>query len=379
MNSTAWATSTVAAEFDVQLGKRLDAAVNRGELRWCINNRGVRWGRILVNDAIQAPLTSSDIRELRLRDGDVLVCEGGEIGRSAVWHGELREAYFLNTLHRLRSKGRYHPSLLVAYLERWASTGELSALVGKATLAHLTKENLLRVPLPVLPEAEQQRVVGALNDINELIPSVSRLIAKKRGIKQGMMQQLLTGRARLPGFSEPWEASRLGSALKVRNGRSQRGVQVPSGRYPILATGGEIGRTDTAIYDKPSVLIGRKGTIDRPQFMDTPFWTVDTLFYTEVGPHADARYLYYLCTTIDWMSLNEATGVPSLTGARIESVEVILPGREEQEAIAAVIRDADAEIAALERRLEATRAIKQGMMQELLTGRTRLPTKEDAA
>ncbi|WP_325053073.1 restriction endonuclease subunit S [Acidipropionibacterium acidipropionici] len=126
------------------------------------------------------------------------------------------------------------------------------------------------------------------------------------------------------------------------------------------------------MYSGPSVLIGRKGTIDRPRYQETPFWTVDTLFYTEIEARCDGRFLYYLCTTIDWMALNEATGVPSLTGSRIESVEVRIPTGDEQRAIAQVLRVADAEIEALEKRLEATRQIKEGMMQELLTGRTRL-------
>lgn len=170
-----------------------------------------------------------------------------------------------------------------------------------------------------------------------------------------------------------WPTVPLGSVLKVKNGRNQREVEVPFGRYPILATGGEIGRTNTPLYSKPSVLIGRKGTINRPQFQESPFWTVDTLFYTEVSARADARYLYYLCTTIDWMSLNEATGIPSLTGRRIESVEVLLPSLDEQQHISAVLKDADELIASLERLIAKKRNIKQGLMQELLTGRTRLP------
>lgn len=169
-----------------------------------------------------------------------------------------------------------------------------------------------------------------------------------------------------------WSIVSLGSVLKVKNGRSQKDIEAPSGRYPILATGGEIGRTDTPLYSKPSVLIGRKGTINRPQFQESPFWTVDTLFYTEVSARADARYLYYLCTTIDWMSLNEATGVPSLTGRRIESVEVLLPSLDEQQHISAVLKDADELIASLERLIAKKRSIKQGLMQELLTGRTRV-------
>lgn len=193
-----WRQSTVGGEFDVQLGKRLDAAVNRGALKTCINNRGVRWGRILLNEAIEAPLTHADIQTLKLVPGDVLICEGGEIGRSAVWRGELPEAYFLNTLHRLRSKGDFNPYVLAAFFERWVDTGELSAVVGKATLAHLTKENLVRVPVPVPGRDEQERIAAILTEADDELDALRSRLTKTRDIKQGMMQQLLTGRTPLP-------------------------------------------------------------------------------------------------------------------------------------------------------------------------------------
>ncbi len=82
------------------------------------------------------------------------------------------------------------------------------------------------------------------------------------------MQQLLTGKKRLPGFSGKWEVKKLGEVLKVRHGKSQHDVVDQNGEIPILGTGGEIGRTKTYLYDKPSVLIGRKGTIDIPQYMN---------------------------------------------------------------------------------------------------------------
>lgn len=193
-----WRQSVVGEEFDVQLGKRLDAAVNRGALKTCINNRGVRWGRILLNEAIKAPLTHLDIQTLKLVPGDVLICEGGEIGRSAVWRGELPEAYFLNTLHRLRSKGGFNPYLLAAFFERWVDTGELSAVVGKATLAHLTKENLVRVPVLVPRRDEQERIAAILTEADDELDALRSRLTKAGDIKQGMMQQLLTGRTRLP-------------------------------------------------------------------------------------------------------------------------------------------------------------------------------------
>ncbi|WP_257923898.1 restriction endonuclease subunit S [Amycolatopsis iheyensis] len=195
---SSWPESTIANQFHVQLGKRFDAAVNRGELKPCMTNRGVRWGRIEPAETVQAPLTKQDTADLRLVAGDVLVCEGGEIGRASVWNDELPECYYQNTLHRLRAKGSYRPQLLVAFLEYRAKTGALTAMVGKSSLAHLTKENLMRVPIPVPSVREQDAITGVLKDNNDLISDLERRLAKNQAVKQGMLQELLTGSTRLP-------------------------------------------------------------------------------------------------------------------------------------------------------------------------------------
>jgi type I restriction enzyme S subunit len=165
---------------------------------------------------------------------------------------------------------------------------------------------------------------------------------------------------------------RLVDVLKVRHGKSQHNVVVVGGKYPILASGGEIGRTNEYLYDKPSVLIGRKGTIDVPQFIATPFWTIDTLFFTEIAQEANAKFIFYKFNTINWRSYNEASGVPSLSASRIENIDFSCPPLPEQTAIATILSDMDAEITSLETKLEKTRQLKQGMMHNLLTGRIRL-------
>lgn len=229
-------------------------------------------------------------------------------------------------------------------------------------------------PLPVAyPSLEEQREIAlVLSDMDTLITGLDQLISKKHDIQQAAMQQLLTGQRRLPGFSGKWVVKRLGDLLSVRHGKEQKAVEVVDGKYPILATGGEIGRTNTALYSKASVLIGRKGTIDKPMYRDTPFWTVDTLFYTEIGSQAHPKFLYFKFLTVDWYSYNEASGVPSLNTSTIESVEIDTPPLEEQAAIAAILSDMDSELVALEVRRDKARQLKQGMMQELLTGRIRL-------
>jgi len=119
-------------------------------------------------------------------------------------------------------------------------------------------------------------------------------------------------------------------------------------------------------------MIGRKGTIDRPQYMDQPFWTVDTLFYSEIHGTNNAKYIFYQFCLIDWKQYSEASGVPSLNARTIERIELKVPQPAEQNAIATILSDMDADIAVLETKLAKARQIKQGMMQELLTGRIRL-------
>ncbi len=157
------------------------------------------------------------------------------------------------------------------------------------------------------------------------------------------------------------------------HGKNQSQIVDPEGRYPILATGGVIGRTNSYLSNKPSVLIGRKGTIDRPQYMDTPFWTVDTLFYSEVKSGISAKFLFYKFLMVDWKKYNEASGVPSLNASTIENVEMVMPPLREQEVIAEALSDADAAIESLDALIVKKRDVKQATMQQLLTGRTRLP------
>lgn len=171
---------------------------------------------------------------------------------------------------------------------------------------------------------------------------------------------------------EDWNCAEIGQYLKIRHGRSQHDVEDNNGKYPIMATGGLIGYANAFLYDKPSVLIGRKGTIDVPQYIDIPFWTIDTLFFSEISKQADAKYVYYLFQTIDWYMYNEASGVPSLNAKIIEQIKKPIPPLPEQIIIANTISDIDLLISSIEKLIKKKNNIKQGAMQELLTGKTRL-------
>ena len=163
-----------------------------------------------------------------------------------------------------------------------------------------------------------------------------------------------------------WKRVRLGEVLLVCHGKCQHTIVSKTGKHPILATSGEIGRTNSYLYNKPSVLIGRKGTIDKPQYIDTPFWTIDTLFYTKIAEGYNSKFLYYLCLTIDWASMNEASGVPSLSANRIESLEVTIPNIDEQNKIADALSSIDKHISTINILIAKYEAIKKATVNLLL-------------
>ena len=308
--------------------------------------------------------------------GDVLLTHKGTVGNTAIV-GKISTDYIMLTpqvtYYRVKNKNRIKNEYIRYYFDSDTFQSILANLSGGGTRAYIGITNQWKLPFILPPLSEQQAIASALSDTDALITALEQLITKKRNIKQGAMQQLLTGEKRLPGFSGEWGVKNLGEVLKVRHGKSQQGIIDENGLYPILATGGEIGRANTFLYDKPSVLIGRKGTIDVPQYMKTPFWTIDTLFFTEISDNANPKFIFYKFNLIDWYSHNEASGVPSLNASKIEKIELPFPSTvKEQQAIAQILSDMDTEIEVLEQKQDKYKAIKQGMMQELLTGKTRL-------
>ncbi len=396
-----WRISSVGAEFNIQLGKMLDAAKNVGIPKPYIGNRSVQWGRIDSDNIATVPMTVADLQRFRLRWGDLLVCEGGEIGRAAIWEEPIPECYYQKALHRLRTKGRYDAYLMMSLLQLWTSTGYLANYVTQTSIAHLPKDKLEVVPLPVPPPAEQRAIAEALSDTDKLLGSLEKLIAKKRAIKQAAMQQLLTGKTRLPGFSAKRAELNMArdSILKARIGwQGLTTVEyLTTGDY-YLVTGTDFveGRVnwstcyfvdrsrfvqDRNIQLEPSdVLLTKDGTIGKAGFVDSlpgPATLNSGIFV--VRPKKNSyfpKYMYYILTSQifdDFLArLQAGSTISHLYQKDFSGFSFNAPQMDEQRVIATVLSDMDTEIAALEQRRDKTRALRQGMMQQLLTGRVRL-------
>jgi len=213
--------------------------------------------------------------------------------------------------------------------------------------------------------------------VDALLGALDRLIAKKRDLKQAAMQQLLTGQTRLPGFHGEWVVKTLGELATVTKGSQLHSSETnDEGQFPHLNGGiSASSYTDKANTPANTIAISEGGnSCGYVQFMSLPFWCGGHC-YAVVPKNADNRFLYHALKGQQpaIMGLRVGSGLPNVQKTALALFKLNLPSDlPEQTAISAVLTDMDAELSALEQRLAKTRALKQGMMQELLTGRTRL-------
>ncbi len=240
----------------------------------------------------------------------------------------------------------------------------------------LPTEMLFRALVPCPPLPEQRAIATALSDVDALLAKLDQLIAKKRDLKQAAMQQLLTGQIRLPGFSGEWVVKRLGDLATLYQPITISANEFADSGYPVYGANGVVGYYHDFNHSSWQVTVTCRGstcgTVNR---------TVEKCWITgnamvincDQNKGIDKVFLYYVLTKEDLSVCITGTGQPQIVRRPLANVELSIPRNViEQTAIATVLSDIDAEITALEARRDKSRALKQGMMQELLTGRIRL-------
>ena len=237
---------------------------------------------------------------------------------------------------------------------------------------------LARPPLP-----EQRAIAAALSDVDALLGGLDRLIAKKRDLKQAAMQQLLTGQTRLPGFHGEWEVKRLGDVAEIVMGQS------PSSAYyntrgdglPLIQGNADVSNRKTVLRVFTTEVTKRARAGDILMSVRAPVGEVSHVTFDAcLGRGVCAirfpnnfLYHYLVFLELTWAKHSKGSTFDSVNSNDVKAVEIEFPmDVDEQAAIASVLSDMDAELALLEARLEKTYDLKQAMMQELLTGKTRL-------
>ena len=328
-----------------------------------------------------------------IRIGDVLLnITGASIGRSAVATAQLSGGNVNQHVCEIRLKhGRMDPRFVCSFLLSRSGQDQIDMSQAGGNRQGLNFQQVGSIEVPDLDIGQQRAIGVVIDDLGSLVATLERLIAKKQAIKQGMMQQLLTGRTRLPGFDDDWTETKLSQVLSFEVGfpfRSEFFIDTPQGMRLVRNRDlkEQNSRTyyygpfaDSYVVTDGDVLIGMDG-----DFSPCLWRGGRALLNQRVGRlrvnGCSSRYMYYaLAAPLSALEAGTgATTVKHLSHADVEKLRLVLPSIEEQDAIARTLGDIDAEILILHARLAKARAIKTGMMQQLLTGRVRLPVEVSA-
>ncbi len=191
-----WEVFELGELFETQLGKMLSKEAKKGlsPFRY-LANRNVQWDKVDTSDLEEMDFSDFEREKYALKKGDLLVCEGGEVGRTALWNDELTDCYFQKAIHRLRPRdNRILPKFMLPFMRYAARTGLLSNFTSQTSIAHLTKEKLVLLPVPVPSIPEQNRIVDLFEQNDHQIFYTKTQLKKLEILKTGLMQDLLSGK-----------------------------------------------------------------------------------------------------------------------------------------------------------------------------------------
>ena len=313
--------------------------------------------------------------------GDLILSRNatvGEVAQVTEWHPPFAMG---QDVCLLRKKSVEHSTeYLQAVFQSPIILNQLANLMVGSTFKRANVEQIrnFSVPMPLPPE--QRAIATALSDVDGLLGGLDRLIAKKRDLKQAAMQQLLTAQTRLPGFHGEWEVKAIHELSQVGRGRVISHTEISkssSPTYPVFSSqtsnSGIMGYLDTYQFDGDYVTWTTDGANAGTVFARSGRFNCTDVCGTIKLHDSDHRFIAAALGRVSQSHVSRHLGNPKLMNDVMKKIEVTIPKtRAEQTAIAEVLTEMDGELAGLEQRREKTRALKQAMMQELLTGRTRL-------
>lgn len=340
-------------------------------------------GDIHINTNIPIPMINEQDKErlmpYSLKEGDIVFSRVGSVDRNSIITVKEEGWLFSGRLLRVRSYNFVNSLYLSYHLSsQQAKKRVISSAVGLAMPSINTKIlSEIDIILPVLRN-EQNRIATTLSDIDALLSILNKAIEKKKLIKQGVMQQLLTGKKRLNGFTESWIEEKLGNISLIKTGCRNGNEAVENGKYPFFVRSQTVYRINSYSFDGEAIIIPGEGGIGSIYHYINGRFDYHQRVYkiSDFPKNIYAKYIYFYMKQNfgDYATnLSVKATVDSLRLSAFSNFVLYMPpSKAEQIAIATILSDMDAEIEALETKRAKYEQVKQGMMQQLLTGKIRL-------
>ena len=306
-----------------------------------------------------------------LQEGDLLTIQTGDVGLTTIVPKELVGSNCHALIISRFKKEKFDSKYYSYYFNSFIGRSRLKSIETGTTMKHINVGDLLEFVVPIPTKTEQTAIAKALNDADVLISSLEKLIEKKRNIKQGAMQELL--RANPDSNREGWVVKKLGEICEnLSSGKSK--TQSNEGIYPIYGSTGIIGMDKSFDYQGNKILVARVGAnAGTVNMVEGKYCVSDNTLMITLKSEIDLHFIFYYLINFRLNRLVFGSGQPLITSGQLNVLEVSIPiNKEEQNLISTILRDMDNEITSLEKKLSKSKMLKQGMMQELLTGKIRL-------
>ena len=340
-------------------------------------------------------------KNIQLSTGDILITKDGSIGKTAFVDILDKPATLNSGIFLVRPKNDKIDTAYLYFVFKCEYFNKfLNDLTAGSTIVHLYQKDFVAFKYPLPKRKEQEQIAKAIIDVDSMISSLEKLIEKKKAIKQGAMQELLTGKKRLQGFAGEWKKYKLGDLCCISGRIGFRGYT----KKDIVNKGfGAITFSPSDIFDQKidysncdyisffkyeespeiqvfngDIIFCKTASIGKTALIKNlaEKATINPQFVLINNFKCNNKFLYYIISGKEFveqiLSITGGSTIPTISQEQLKLQLISMPTIEEQDAIASILSDMDNEIEALEHKLEKTRQIKQGMMQQLLTGKIRL-------
>lgn len=360
---------------DSCLGKMLDQNKNKGDYQPYLANVNVRWGEFDLEDLPLMKFEESEQERYELKYGDLVICEGGEPGRCAIWKEQIPNMKIQKALHRVR----VHDCLDYRYLFYWfllaGKTGELDQYFTGATIKHMPGQKLKEVVIDKPPLEIQHRIADILSAYDDLIENNQKQIklleeAAQRLYKEWFVDLRFPGHENtkiVDGVPEGWSRGLLKELISVNYGKDHKKAP-DDGNIPVYGSGGLMRKCNKSLFSGEAVLIPRKGSLNNIMYVDETFWTVDTMFYATMKQPHTAVFVYFFVKAFDMYSMNIGAAVPSMTTKILDAMDVVIPDKETLEKFDKCAKTYFNKIKTLQGQNERLKTARNLLLPKLMSG-----------
>lgn len=421
-----WPIVRLGDYIETCLGKMLDKEKNEGILHPYLGNKSVRWGSFDVSELSEMRFQDHEHEKYGLRYGDLVVCEGGEPGRCAIWKDEIPNMKFQKALHRIRPKTGLNAYYLLYWLTLNAKSGRLDAFFTGTTIKHLTGRALVELQLDLPPVGAQEaiaHILGTLDDkielnrrMNETLESMAQALFKSwfvdfdpvidnalaagNPIPEPLRARAETRRAlgsqrkplpdeiqklfpeafvfddEMGWIPDSWNIKKWGDIATLEYGKSLKGYRDSVGTVRVWGTNGPIGWCDTPLCGSAGIIIGRKGAYRGVHYSPNPFYVIDTAFYLRPMYPFDLKWAYYELLKLDINGMDSGSAIPSTSREDFYSIPVCVPPNTILEEFGHFLKAWYGKQCSNDNGSESLTKLRDTLLPKLLSGKLRIPDAE---